>query len=477
MELTLAHWFYFIGTLLIIGTMLFKKNVVLPSIMVTFVVAWSFTGSFISGLQSTFRASLVAASSLFDIFLIIAVMTALLHSLRALGADKKMITPFQKVMVNGHISYWILIIVTYAISLFFWPTPAVPLVGAILIPAAIRAGLSPLGAGVAIALAGQGMALSSDYIIQIAPTLSATPSGLDVGLVADQALLLSLITGFISIGMGYLIIRKSIKAPADAHLIAWEKERLEENRENEIMKVQERGSTSSQQKGIIFAILVPTTFLFLVGYMLYAKLTGSSVIQGGDGAALIGGAAFLLLVAASLTNHVKGALEEVSKHIIDGLLFAFRAMGIVLPIAGFFFLGNDETAAQILVTAKDVPAFLFDLIVASEHLIPNNAFLAAFGMLIIGMITGLDGSGFSGLPLTGALAGPLGTSMGMDPVTLAAIGQMGAIWVGGGTLIAWSSLVAVAGFAKVPVMDLVRQNFIPVFVGLLVSTLCAILFL
>src|SRR5690606_37508954 len=97
------------------------------------------------------------------------------------------------------------------------------------------------------------------------------------------------------------------------------------------------------------------------------------------------------------------------------------------------------------------------------------------GILIIGMITGLDGSGFSGLPLTGALAGPLGATMGMDPATLAAIGQMGAIWVGGGTLIAWSSLVAVAGFAKVPVLELVRKCFFPVVIGLFISTVVAII--
>src|SRR5690625_7667805 len=109
-------------------------------------------------------------------------------------------------MRNGHISFIVLVVVTYAISLFFWPTPAVPLVGAILIPVAIRAGLPPLGAGIAISLAGQGMALSSDYIIQIAPTLSASAANLDVGMVADRALVLSIITGVIAIGLASLYI-------------------------------------------------------------------------------------------------------------------------------------------------------------------------------------------------------------------------------------------------------------------------------
>jgi hypothetical protein len=53
---------------------------------------------------------------------------------------------------------------------------------------------------------------------------------------------------------------------------------------------------------------------------------------------------------------------------------------------------------------------------------------------------------------------------------------MGAVWTGGGTLIAWSSLIAVAGFARVHVLDAVRALLMPVLVGLAASTLCAVLF-
>lgn len=470
--ITLAHWLYLGGTLLIIGTMLFRKNVVVPAIVSTFFVCLFYSSSIGVALQSTFRASLVAASSLFDIFLIIAVMTALLRALKDLGADEKMIQPFQQVMRNGHISFLVLIVVTYAISLFFWPTPAVPLVGAILIPVAIRAGLPPVGAGIAISLAGQGMALSSDYIIQIAPTLSAASGDLSVSMVADRALILSIVTGVIAIGLAYMMLRKQIQKPSEVHLRKWEGAEAEQTKETtKVPTIQKR------KKAKFFAIFVPLVFLAIVGYMIYAKVAVVTDIEGGEGAALIGGGALLLLLCATFTEDKKQALEKVSNHIIEGLIFAFRAMGIVLPIAGFFFLGNDETAAQILGMSEGAPAFLFELIVAGESFIPQYPIFAGFGILLIGMISGLDGSGFSGLPLTGALAGPLGTTMGMEPETLAAIGQMGAIWVGGGTLIAWSSLVAVAGFAKVPVMELVRKSFIPVVIGLLVSTGFAIFFM
>ena len=52
---------------------------------------------------------------------------------------------------------------------------------------------------------------------------------------------------------------------------------------------------------------------------------------------------------------------------------------------------------------------------------------------------------------------------------------MGAVWTGGGTLVAWSSLIAVAGFARVPVFQIVRSVMVPVLVGLGVSTVCAVL--
>ena len=106
--------------------------------------------------------------------------------------------------------------------------------------------------------------------------------------------------------------------------------------------------------------------------------------------------------------------------------------------------------------------------------IPHNSFMVAFGVLIVGMITGIDGSGFSGLPLTGALSGALSSTSGVDVATLAAVGQMGAIWTGGGTLIAWSSLIAVAGFASVPVQK-VRLLTLPVLAGDLgVATIVAV---
>ncbi|WP_205135935.1 hypothetical protein [Virgibacillus halotolerans] len=473
MELTISHWLYGFFTLMIIATMVFRKGVVLPTLLGTFVIAWVYKGNVVEGFTAIFNANLVAAQELFNIFLIITFMIALLHSLRDLGADQRMIRPIQKWMVNGHVSFFVLVVVTYVISLFFWPTPAVPLICALLVPAAVRSGLPAMTAAVAIAIAGQGMALSSDYIVQVAPSLSAKSAGIDTAIVADKSLILSLITGGVAILLAYLFYRKSIREKGDPM------------NEQDARKLQSTTAAKNEVRtrhlmawSKLFSIFVPLALVGVVIYMIYTKLSVGrmSGLEGGDGAAFIGGVAVILLLLSTVAFGRQHALDYISNHITDGFVFAFKAMGPVIPIAGFFFLGSAEFSGSILGVEDNPPGFLFDLVQSTQEFLPQNALLVGMSILVIGIITGLDGSGFSGLPLTGALAASLQTGS-IDSGTLAAIGQMGAIWTGGGTIVAWSSLIAIAGFCGVSVMDLVRKNFIPVILGLIVSTIVAVYFL
>ncbi|MBD2892087.1 hypothetical protein amrb99_09970 [Actinomadura sp. RB99] len=558
-----AHWVYLSGIVLIIAVMIARKNVVIPAIAATFLTAWTFTGSFVKGLESIFNASLTSASELFNIFLIIALVTALLGALRALGADRRMVEPFRLVMRSGHSAFWVLAFVTYAISLFFWPTPAVPLMGAILLPAAIAAGLPPIAAALAIAVAGQGMALSSDYVIQVAPGLSAKAANVGTDAVAGKAMVLSLITGGVALLLGYLMTRSQYRKPDALLLERWEAGETEAaapaTRRSLIpglplrrrvlqpapaaatvegdgavtvldhgpgagadagsgdgsvtVPAQRAGGSSGNGSGgpgrsggeprdamaaaalrslnggdlpgddcpkrsKAFAAIIPLALVGLVGYMLLGKFTDAvPEVVGGDAAALVGGVTVALLLAAAVARDAGNALQACADHIVDGLVFAVRAMGVVIPIAGFFFIGNADFAGKImsLGDGAKAPGFLFESVTHLEGAIPDSRYVVGFGVLIIGMITGLDGSGFAGLPLTGSLAGTLGPTSGVDPALLAAIGQMGCVWSGGGVLIAWSSLLAVAGFARVPVMELVRRSFVPVVVGLVVATVAGLI--
>lgn len=504
-----AHWVYLVGVIVIVLTMVQRANVVVPSVAATFLVTLAWTESPVTALGSIFNASFAAAKELFNIFLVIALMTALLNSLKTLRSDIRMVEPFRAVMKNGHAAYFVLAAITYVISLFFWPTPAVPLVSAVLLPAAIAAGLPPITGALAIALAGQGMALSSDYVIGVAPAISAKAAGAAVtaGAVADRALVLSLITGVIALVMAYLSMRKFITAPSDALLQRWQAQavngelsRIEaegtfdkaeiargtgyENREplgTDAQVTKELAAVDRHRRGWskFFAVATPIAFLGVITLMVLSKLGVGRDLKGGEAAALVGGVAAVLMICASLAaDNLRKALDASADHVTEGFVFAFRAMGSVLPIAGFFFLGaGGELAASILnVAPAQAPSLLFEIIHSAEGWIPHNRILVAFGVLLVGMITGVDGSGFAGLPLTGSLSGALAPAAGLDPAVLAAIGQMGAVWTGGGTLIAWSSLIAVAGFARVPVFQIVQSSLIPVLVGLAASTIFAVMF-
>jgi hypothetical protein len=473
---------YAIVTIGVIVVMLLKRGVVIPTLIGTFLIGWIYKGSIVAGFQTVYNANLTAAKELFTIFLIITFMVALLGAMRDVGADRRMVQPIQKLMFNGHIAYFVLAVITFVISLFFWPTPAVPLIGALLIPAAIRAGLPAMGAAMAIAIAGQGMALSSDYVMQVAPMLSAKGAGVSTASIADKGLVLSLITGGIALGGAYLMNRKAIRKPAAATDIQLSGG-VDEPKTHlsveyaEAAAAVETVNPANQKYGKLFAILVPLAMLIVIIVMAASKF-GSSMggFEGGDGAAFIGGVAVVLLILATTMTNKFHAFDKINEHLVEGFVFAFKAMGPVIPIAGFFFLGNADFASSIL-SLGDLkpPAFLFDIVQSIQSVIPSNSFVTGFGILFFGMIAGLEGSGFSGLPLTGALSGAMGPAVGVDPSTLAAIGQMGSVWSGGGTLIAWSSLVAVAGFAGVSAIELARKNFLPVMVGLVVSTIFALI--
>jgi hypothetical protein len=506
--ITAAHWVYLAGVLAVVLTMILRANVVVPSIVATFAVALVWTHSPVSALGSIFNASFVAAKELFNIFLVIALITSLLNALKSLRSDVLMVQPFRTVMTNGHTAFFVLSAVTYVISLFFWPTPAVPLVSAVLLPAAIIAGLPPLAGAMAIAIAGQGMALSSDYVIGVAPAISAKAAGaaISAAAVADRALALSLITGGVALVLAYFSIRKLIRPGSEALLVRWqsqsstgELERLEAAGTFDKAEIA-RGTGAeplAPDAGIraelpigkrraywskFFAILTPLGFAAVIAVMILPKIgagLGLPELKGGDAAALVGGMGAALMILATLAAEgARRSLDVCADHITDGFVFAFKAMGSVLPIAGFFFMGagGDLAAGVLNVPVGEAPPLLFNLIQSAEAWIPHNHILVAFGVLLVGMVTGVDGSGFAGLPLTGSLSGALGPTVGLDVTTLCAVGQMGAVWTGGGTLIAWSSLIAVAGFARVSVLDTVRALLVPVLTGLFVSTICAVLF-
>lgn len=459
--LTLNHWIFLVFVLIVVAAMILKRDVVLPCIVGIFVIGLVYSeGAIVPAIQTVFNALLVAGTDLFDIMLVIAIMVAMLKAMSKMGADNLMVAPAKRLMVNPHVAFFSLGIIMYICALFFWPTPATALVGVMLLPVAIKAGLPAMAAAMSVNILGHGMALSGDLVIQGAPGLSERAAGLAPGALLNEVAILSLVTGAVAITIAYLMMRKEIKAQSgieqDTSLLA-------------AVDTDIKPAPSAK----VFAVLVPIAFLLVIFTMIVSSFDGNFLglapIRGGAATALLGGIAASLLVALALANDGHRGLESLVSHLREGLLFAIKIFAPVIPIAGFFFLGS---GAAVDILGEGAPSLLFDLGRSLANALPLNNIALSFGNLIVGIITGLDGSGFSGLPLTGSLAKALAPQ---SVEALAAIGQMGAVWSGGGCLTAWAfGLVATAGVAGVNPMDLARKNFIPVICGLTVAAIVAV---
>ncbi|HHX22433.1 MAG TPA: hypothetical protein GX723_00215 [Thermoanaerobacterales bacterium] len=189
---------------------------------------------------------------------------------------------------------------------------------------------------------------------------------------------------------------------------------------------------------------------------------------------MIGGTALVITTIISIMGFGVDSLEKITDYIREGFLFGIKVFAPVIIIGGFFFLGSEDTAKTIL--GPQATGLLSDMGIALSQSVPLSKVPIAFIQLIIGAITGLDGSGFSGLPLVGSLAETFSTAIKVDKATLGALGQISAVWVGGGTIIPWG-IIPVAAIAGVDPNDLARKNFLPVVTGLIATTIVAIFLL
>ncbi|WP_070119954.1 hypothetical protein [Bacillus marinisedimentorum] len=457
--LTSLHWIYVSFILLIIGFMLFRRDTTLVCITGIFLLALTATGSLSGAVSGVFNSFIYAITELLSTILVISIIVAMSNTLTKTGINDVMVSPFTRLMRTPALAYWTIGILMMVISWFFWPSPAVALLGAVLLPAAIRAGLPALGAAMAMNLFGHGIALSGDFIIQAAPKLTADAAGLPVGEVIQASIPLVFIMGAVTTVSAFYFLRKDMKKgvlKAGIH-------------ELETTRGQDRETvrTLSDSAKKFFAVLVPVLFLLDVAAMFFLNL------QGGDATSLVGGTAILILVLISLAAHKNKGLEEVTNYLIKGFQFGFKVFGPVIPIAAFFYLGDAGFTATIGdYLPKASQGIVNDLGAALAENVPMNAPVGAVTLTTVGAITGLDGSGFSGISLAGSIAHLFSLAIGSGAAVLTALGQISAIWVGGGTLVPWA-LIPAAAICGVDPFELARRNLPPVLIGLVVTTIAA----
>lgn len=461
-QLDALHYVYLLFTLMILGVMIKRRDTTLVCILGIFILGIIGTSSFYQGITGVFNSFAYAIVELIGTILIISVIVGMSTILGKTGISEIMISPFTKLIKNPTLAYWVIGILMMVISWFFWPSPAVALIGAVMLPVAIKAGLPALGVAMTMNLFGHGVALSGDYIIQGAPKLAADGAGIPVGEIMAASVPLVIVMGLVTTVTAFIFIKRDLKS---GKLSSNDNKKRDNKLEEDLI------DTLSEKTKRILAILIPILFGVDVVIMSVAKL------QGGDATALVGGTAIFILILVSILAHKKKSLEEITGYLVKGLKFGFEIFGPVIPIAAFFYLGGE---GFVNVIGEYLPAgsqgIVNDLGTALANAVPLNAGVGAATLTTVGAITGLDGSGFSGISLVGSVARLFGTAIGRGVATLGALGQITTIWVGGGTLIPWA-VIPVAAICGVDPFELTRRNFKPVAIGLVVTTIVAMFIL
>jgi hypothetical protein len=464
-QLTALHYVYLAFIVFIMALLIKRRDTTMICIAGIFVLGWLATETISGSVTGVFNSFVYATKELMGTIMIISIIVAMSRVLTRTGINETMVAPLTRFLRTPFMAFWGIGFIMMVTSWFFWPSPAVALIGVVLLPVAIRVGLPALGAAMAMNLFGHGIALSSDYIIQGAPKLTADAAGLPVSSVMEASIPLVIVMGVVTTVTAYWMMRRDQKNGT------WRDGLISGKNAGNALAAE---SDAVEDQAVIpptlkkwLAILIPLLFLADVAGMFLLDL------QGGDATALVGGTAVFILVVVTLLAHRNKGLEQVTAYLIDGLTFGFKVFGPVIPIAAFFYLG-DSAFAELF--GKVLPAasqgIVNDLGVALAHNVPLNGAVGAVTATITGAITGLDGSGFSGISLAGSIGKLFAVATHSDAATLTALGQVSAIWVGGGTLIPWA-LIPAAAICGVSPFELARRNVKPVLIGLIVTTIVA----
>ena len=449
------HYVYIIIISIIIIIITLKKDVILPCILGIGIIGYVYSGNVLTAVQIIYRALVVSGKEFIEVVVVIALVNAMSSALTDLGVDELIIKPLKKLMINKTMSFFVLGITMTLISWFIWPTPAVVFIGALMVPTAVKSGLPPVWAAVVLCIFGNGVALSSDFVLQAAPSITAKTAILDSPLgIIKESLPFWAVMSIVTITISFLLMKKDkiSEIMVDAKI----SETKEQNRK------QSMGSK-------IMAIATPLAFITDIIIIRYLRLKGT------DSTALIGGtAAIIMIISSIIRSGIKTSLGEVTKYIKSGFTFGINVFAPIIIIGAFFFLGSEGTAIEIL--GKGASGILSDIELYVASNIPLSKYSVIGIQTAVSTLLGLSGSGFAGLPIVGTLAHTFSSTINIDKEQVAAFGQIITVWIGGGTIIPWS-VVAAAGICKVEPFDVARKNIIPVSCGIFATVILAMIIL
>lgn len=276
-----------------------------------------------------------------NIIILIALIVMMTKTMEDMGSDRLMVIPIRRLLGNADISYWVLGIAMLVLSWFIWPTPVAPLLGALAVPLAIKSGLPPMVAAMSLSIFGKGVGLSSDFIIQGSPTVTAKITNIPVDeiMAANVPILaaVSIVAVTVSFILAFRTIRASKRGIGGMKGSAISMEKIS------IRGAAAAVTVSASPIGRVMARVIPIALIADIYFMYMLN------IKGGSATALIGGTTLLITMISAVFQYKDRAFAKTMEYAREGFMFAVKVFGPVVIIAGFFGLGG-ERSNKFLVT-------------------------------------------------------------------------------------------------------------------------------
>lgn len=447
---SVAHWVFMIFILLIILSLIFRKPPILPAAIGLFGVGLAESGNILEAVQISFRALILATGNLLGVIVLIGLIVALTQLLQKTNADQVLVRPLLRIR-TPNLAYWTVGLVMWILTLLIWPTPALTLLGAVIIPALGRNGINPIVLAASLAIFGKGIGLSGDFIIQGAPSLMSKATGIPITVILSASFPLVMLCGICGAFSGYLSFKlhKNTRRLLEKYQPpVLETEKIQANQEERT--IQKR---SPRERSRLLAGIIALGYLGTVSVILMLK------IRGDEASGLIGGITLLILSFCTILTEGKNAFSQFIIYVKDGLRYAMGAFTPIVIMSSYFFLGTAAGSEQIFL--REGPGFFYDYSILLSEWIPLTKWNVAGLIVFIAILGSLDGSGFSCLPLVGGIAVALSQVSQLPPVPLAVLGQVVGIWTGA-TLIPWGFVAVTSAVAGVDAQRLMKYT-VPAF--------------
>ncbi|WP_312521482.1 hypothetical protein [Anaerospora sp.] len=449
--LSVADWVYLAFIIITFACLATRRDALLPTLVGLLLTGIALKGNLLGGVLVVYKAILAAGIDLLNIIVIVASITALTKTMADMGTDRIIVAPARRFLRNPTMAFWTLAVVTLLLSWVIRATPTAALLGALLVPAAVVAGMSPMVAAMILSIVGKGMGLSSDYLSQGTVSFTAKVTKIPAAELFAASLPIWLTVSGVTMLCVFFMTRKMQKV---------ELEKRQSGNDGHVQAYREAVATYSVEASPFakaMAVMIPLTFIVDVYAMITWKLSGN------DAMALMGGTFYVLALICSLGHYREKAFDKLLDNVRTGWIFAVKVFGPVVVIGGFFWLGGDSLKEILGDHKTQGLAYDWGYFIA-EHM-PINKFTVALLATLGSAFAAFDGAGFAAIPLGASIAMALGKPIGANVAYLASMAQMSAIWVGA-TLVPWGFLAVTASVCNVDPQDLSRKNFLPVILGL-----------